>query len=428
MTKVNIITLGCSKNTVDSENVAGHLLKKGLEITFDKNVRADVVVVNTCGFIGDAKEESVRVILEQAGIKKRRRKPMKLFVCGCLVERYREELKSEIPEIDGFYGVHQWEEMIDDIAALKVQQFEEERFISTPKHYAYLKIAEGCNRRCSYCAIPFIRGKYVSRPMESLIDEAKQLVENGVKELIIIAQDTTYYGVDLYGRQCLAELLEKLALHSGAKWIRLHYTFPTNFPLDVLDVMKRYDNICKYLDIPLQHIDTKILSSMNRGIDEQGTLQLLDTIREKVPEMYIRTSLIVGYPGETEEKFQKLVDFVKSQRFERLGVFTYSSEEGTASAQLPDDIPQEEKERRLEEIMTVQEGIVEQQNEKLMETEIEVLIDRREGEYWVGRTQYDSPEVDTEVTVNSHFRLKKGEFYKVYLNGFFDYDLEGDAI
>ena len=326
MTKVNIITLGCSKNTVDSENVAGHLRKKGLEVTFDKNIRADVVIVNTCGFIGDAKEESVNVILEQAEIKKHRRKPMKLFVCGCLVERYRDELKAEIPEIDGFYGVHQRDEMISDIAVLKIQQFEDERFVSTPRHYAYIKIAEGCNRRCSYCAIPFIRGRYVSRPMESILDEAKRLVADGVKELIIIAQDTTYYGVDLYGRQRLAELLEQLALQSGATWIRLHYAYPANFPMDVLDVMAKYDNICKYLDIPLQHIDTKILKSMHRGIDERGTVKLLDTIRKRVPGIRLRTSLMVGYPGETLEQYQKLYDFVKTQRFDRLGVFQYSAE------------------------------------------------------------------------------------------------------
>ncbi|MBR5028975.1 MAG: 30S ribosomal protein S12 methylthiotransferase RimO [Bacteroidales bacterium] len=427
MTKVNIITLGCSKNTVDSENVAGHLRKKGLEVTFDKNIRADVVIVNTCGFIGDAKEESVNVILEQAEIKKHRRKPMKLFVCGCLVERYRDELKAEIPEIDGFYGVHQWDEMISDIAALKIQQFEDERFVSTPRHYAYIKIAEGCNRRCSYCAIPFIRGRYVSRPMESILDEAKRLVAGGVKELIIIAQDTTYYGVDLYGRQRLAELLEQLALQSGATWIRLHYAYPANFPMDVLDVMAKYPNICKYLDIPLQHVDTELLASMSRGIDEAGTLQLLDTIREKVPGIYIRTSLIVGYPGETEAKYQKLVDFVKTQRFQRLGVFTYSAEEGTASAQLPDDIPQEEKDRRCGEIMDLQERIAEKENEKLLDTEMEVLIDRREGDFWVGRTQYDSPEVDQEVLVSSVSRLKIGEMYKVSINDVMDFDLVGEV-
>jgi len=427
MTKVNIITLGCSKNTVDSENVAGHLRKKGLEVTFDKNIRADVVIVNTCGFIGDAKEESVNVILEQAEIKKHRRKPMKLFVCGCLVERYRDELKAEIPEIDAIYGVHEWDKMISDITAAAAAVFEEERAVSTPKHYAFLKIAEGCDRHCSYCAIPLIRGKFVSRPIAALLAEAQQLVRDGAKELIIIAQDTTYYGIDLYGRQALADLLEQLALHSGATWIRLHYAYPTTFPLDVLDVMAKYDNICKYLDIPLQHIDTKILKSMHRGIDERGTLKLLDTIRKRVPGICLRTSLMVGYPGETQEQYQKLYDFVKTQRFDRLGVFQYSAEEGTASASLPDDVPAEEKERRQSEIMLLQEGIAQEKNEEFIGTEIPVLIDRREGDFWVGRTQYDSPEVDQEVLVSSACRLKIGEMYKVRINDVMDFDLVGEV-
>ncbi len=428
MTKVNIITLGCSKNTVDSENVAGHLRKQGLEVVFDKNERADVVIVNTCGFIGDAKEESVNEILNQAGRKRRAHKPMKLFVCGCLAQRYRNELKSEIPEIDAIYGVHEWDKMIADIAAMRIQNFENERLISTPQHYAYLKIAEGCNRRCSYCAIPLIRGKFVSRPIEDLLAEAQQLVHDGVKELIVIAQDTTYYGMDLYGRQRLADLLEQLALHSGATWIRLHYAYPTTFPLDVLDVMAKYRNICKYLDIPLQHIDTTILESMHRGIDEQGTLQLLDTIRAKVPGIHLRTSLMVGYPGETEQQFQRLYDFVAEQRFDRLGVFTYSAEEGTASALLPDDVPQEEKERRREAIMLLQEKIMQEKNDELLDCELPVLIDRREGGFWVGRTEFDSPEVDDEVTVDSHFPLKKGKFYTVVVRDAFEYDLEADAV
>lgn len=428
MTKVNIITLGCSKNTVDSENVAGHLRKHGLEVVFDKNERADVVIVNTCGFIGDAKEESVNEILNQAGRKKRARKPMKLIVCGCLAQRYRDELKVEVPEIDAIYGVHEWDKMISYVADMRMQSFEEERFTSTPKHYAFLKIAEGCNRRCSYCAIPLIRGKFVSRPIEALLAEAQQLVRDGAKELIVIAQDTTYYGVDLYGRQRLADLLEQLALHSGATWIRLHYAYPTTFPLDVLDVMAKYDNICKYLDIPLQHIDTEMLNSMRRGIDEHDTLKLLETIRKRVPGIRLRTSLMVGYPGETQERYQKLYDFVKTQRFDRLGVFKYSAEEGTASASLPDDVPDEEKERRQEEIMLLQEGIAQEKNDELIDVEMPVLIDRREGEFWVGRTEYDSPEVDNEVLVTSHFPLKKGRFYSTLICSAFDYDLEGEAV
>ena len=428
MTKVNIITLGCSKNTVDSENVAGHLKKCGLEVVFDKNTRADVVIVNTCGFIGDAKEESVNEILTQARRKRHARKPMKLVVCGCLAQRYRDELRAEIPEIDAIYGVHEWDKMISDITAAATSVFEEERAVSTPKHYAFLKIAEGCDRRCSYCAIPLIRGKFVSRPIEALLAEAQQLGRDGAKELIVIAQDTTYYGIDLYGRQALAQLLEQLALHSGATWIRLHYAYPTTFPLDVLDVMAKYDNICKYLDIPLQHIDTKILKSMHRGIDERGTLKLLDTIRKRVPGIRLRTSLMVGYPGETLEQYQKLYNFVKTQRFDRLGVFQYSAEEGTASAELPDDVPAEEKERRQAEIMLLQEGIAQEKNDELIDTEIPVLIDRREGEFWVGRTEFDSPEVDNEVLVTSHFPLKKGCFYSTLICDAFDYDLEGEAV
>ena len=427
MTKVNIITLGCSKNTVDSENVAGHLKKCGLEVFFDKNTRADVVIVNTCGFIGDAKEESVNEILNQARRKRHARKPMKLVVCGCLAQRYRDELKAEIPEIDAIYGVHEWDKMISDITAAATSVFEEERAISTPKHYAFLKIAEGCDRRCSYCAIPLIRGKFVSRPIEALLAEAQQLVRDGVKELIVIAQDTTYYGMDLYGRQALSQLLEQLALNSGATWIRLHYAYPTTFPLDVLDVMAKYDNICKYLDIPLQHIDTEILKSMHRGIDERGTLKLLDTIRKRVPGIRLRTSLMVGYPGETVEQYQKLYDFVKTQRFDRLGVFQYSAEEGTASAALPDDVPAEEKERRQAEIMLLQEGIAQEKNEELIGAEMPVFIDRREGEFWVGRTMYDSPDVDQEVLVNSLYHLKIGELCKVRINDVLDFDLVGDV-
>ena len=303
MKKINIVTLGCSKNTVDSENVAGHLKEAGFTIRFDDDKNdADIVIINTCGFIGDAKEESIAAILEYAELKRRKKNPKKIVVCGCLSQRYADELRAEIPEVDAFYGVNDWNKLLGDIMdEYSEKDFTAQRVVSTPKHYAYLKIAEGCNRSCSYCAIPLIRGKFVSRPIDDLVGEAKQLVAQGVKELLVIAQDTTYYGMDIYGKRALAELLERLAVESGAKWIRLHYTFPSSFPDDVIEVMKKYKCICNYIDIPLQHISTDVLASMKRGIDKEGTLQLMQMFRNKLPDVAIRTALIVGYPNETEE-------------------------------------------------------------------------------------------------------------------------------
>lgn len=424
---INIVTLGCSKNTVDSENIAGHLQKAGFVVKFD-DVRntADVVIINTCGFIGDAKEESISVILEYAELKKIKKNPKKIVVCGCLSQRYAEELSAEIPEVDAFYGVNDWDKLIKDILEQKTfdGSFTDQRMLSTPQHYVFLKIAEGCNRSCSYCAIPLIRGKFISRPIDELVDEAKTLVEQGAKELLIIAQDTTYYGMDLYGKRRLGELLERLATESGAKWIRLHYTFPSSFPDDVVEVMKKYDCICNYIDIPLQHISTDILHSMQRGIDRQGTMDLMAKFRAQLPDVAIRTTLIVGYPGETDEDFNQLKDFVRDMRFERLGVFQYSAEEGTPSYALGDTVDDEEKQRRMDEIMALQDAISMEINSQKVGKEYTVLIDRKEGDFWIGRTEYDSPEIDNEVLISTKEKLKVGNFYKVKIIQAMEHDLE----
>lgn len=426
MKKVNIVTLGCSKNTVDSENIAGHLTKNGFDVVFDKTDRADIVIINTCGFIGDAKEESIDTILEQLERKRRARKPVKVVVCGCLSERYRKELLEEFPEIDALYGVHEWNRLIDDITSAKSPKFESERVASTPKHYAYLKISEGCDRSCSYCAIPMIRGRHVSRPMDELVEEAKILVSQGVKELILIAQDTTFYGVDLYGKQCLGELMSRLAEESGAEWIRLHYTFPTSFPQDVIGAMKKYDNICNYIDIPLQHVSTPILKSMKRGIDEAGTVSLIEKFRREIPDVSIRTTLIVGYPGETEDDFERLMRFVDAQRFERMGAFVYSPEEGTAAYGLPETLSEEEKQDRLDRLMALQERISYERNCEKVGKTMKVLIDRKEGDFYIGRTQYDSPEVDNEVLVKASKKLVTGDFCDVKITNATEFDLEGE--
>ena len=425
MKKINIVTLGCSKNTVDSENVAGHLKDAGFTVRFDddKNT-ADIVIINTCGFIGDAKEESISAILEYAELKRRKKNPKKIIVCGCLSQRYADDLRAEIPEVDAFYGVNDWSNLLSDIIEeYSETEFTSRRLVSTPKHYAYLKIGEGCNRSCSYCAIPLIRGRFVSRPIDDLVQEAKRLVAGGVKELLVIAQDTTYYGMDIYGKRALSELLERLALESGAKWIRLHYTFPSSFPDDVIEVMKKYDCICNYIDIPLQHISADVLASMNRGIDKQGTLALMQMFREKLPDVAIRTALIVGYPNETEDDFEQLKEFVRDMRFDRLGVFCYSAEEGTPSFPLGDTVSDEEKQRRMEEIMRLQETISIEKNSEKVGKEYMVLIDRLEGDFWVGRTEYDSPEIDNEVLISTEEDLKVGQFYKVKITEAMEYDL-----
>ena len=455
--KINIITLGCSKNIVDSEHIAGHLRKAGFELFFNGQpshsvtqplshsaTHFDVVIVNTCGFIGDAKEESINVLLEQIALKKRSRKHCRLIAVGCLIQRYEKELREELPEIDAFYGVHQWGELVKELIELSpftshLSPFTfQERLPSTPKHYAYLKISEGCNRTCSYCAIPLIRGKHISRPIEDLLDEAKRMVADGVKEIIVIAQDTTYYGLDLYGKRMLGTLLDRLATESGAPWIRLHYTYPSSFPLDAIDVIRRHPNICNYIDIPLQHVNTRILNSMQRGIDHEGTLKLLEHFRRELPDVAIRTTLIVGYPGETREEFEELKEFVRTARFDRMGCFAYSPEEGTAAYDLPDDVPQEEKERRVAELMDLQEQISLEKNLARVGQTYTVLIDRQEGDFLVGRTQYDSPEVDDEVLIpfensacasnNSQFSILNSQFTKVRITSAEPHDLYGEIV
>lgn len=438
--KVNIITLGCSKNTVDSENIGGHLNSAGHQVTYDSDQNdSDLVIVNTCGFIGDAKEESVNTLLEQIEKKtnfdrrhKRDGRRRQLVAVGCLVERYREELRPEMPEVDGWYGVHEWDEIVqaflDEGKASDKVDFTGKREVSTPHHYAFLKIAEGCNRACSYCAIPLIRGKHISRSIEGLVAEAKSLVAQGAKEIIVIAQDTTYYGLDLYGRRCLAELLERLASESGAEWIRLHYTYPTSFPLDAIDVIRRYDNICNYIDIPLQHINTKILNSMQRGIDREGTLKLLEMFREKLPQVSIRTTLIVGYPGESEQDFEELKQFVLEARFDRMGCFAYSPEEGTPAEKLGDPISEDEKQRRVGELMAIQEQISLEKNQSRVGKEYKVLVDRCEGDYYVARTEYDSPDVDDEVLIEADCPLCIGEFYQVRITQAMENDLYAELV
>lgn len=424
--KLNIITLGCSKNTVDSENLAGALSAGGAEVFFDRRRNdCDVVIINTCGFIGDAKEESVNTILQQVGVKQRGRKKRILVAVGCLVERYKAELRKELPDVDAWFGVHEWKEIAEFVGGQASAVVQASRIQSTPNHYAYLKISEGCNRSCSYCAIPLIRGRHISRPMDDIVAEAKRLVQSGAKELLVIAQDTTFYGLDLYGERRLAQLLERLATESGADWIRLHYTYPASFPVDVLDVMARHDNICKYLDIPLQHINSSILASMQRNIDREATLRLLETIRQRMPDITLRTTLIVGYPGETEEMFQELKRFVAEARFDRLGAFCYSQEEGTPAQKLGDPLADEEKQRRLAEIMEVQDAISYEKNQALVGRTAKVLVDRLEGEYYIGRTQADSPEVDDEVIISAGKKKtpRTGEFCKVRITQAFEHDV-----
>ena len=431
--KVNIITLGCSKNTVDSENLAGRLTSNGHAVYFNRQQNdCDTIIINTCGFIGDAKEESINTILNQIAIKTRGRKARRIIACGCLVERYKEELQAEMPEVDAWYGVHEWQQIADDLKEPKDRKDPSStlsRQLSTPKHYAYLKIAEGCNRSCSYCAIPLIRGAHQSRPIEELVAEAKQLVANGVKEIIVISQDTTYYGLDIYKRRALGELLERLANESGAEWIRLHYTYPTSFPEDAIDTIRRHKNICNYIDIPLQHINSRLLKSMQRGINREQTLSLLHTFREKLPDVAIRTTLIVGYPGESDADFEELKEFVRQARFDRMGCFAYSPEEGTPAYNLGDPIPDEVKQQRVSELMAIQEEISLEKNRERIGKTYRCLIDRAEGDYLIGRTEYDSPEVDDEVLILSRGkqRPKTGEFVDVKITGAMENDRIGEA-
>lgn len=425
--KVNIITLGCSKNLVDSEVLMGQLRAGNIDVVHESSDPSEVVVVNTCGFINDAKEESIETILRFAGAKKKGLVD-KVFVMGCLSQRYRKELEAELLEVDGFYGVHDLPRILSDLGVDYKKELIGERLLTTPSHFAYLKISEGCNKKCSFCAIPLIRGKHVSKPMDEIIHEASSLVANGVKEIILIAQDLTYYGFDLYRERKLGELLENLAAIKGLEWIRLHYAYPADFPIEILDIMRKYPNICNYLDIPLQHISDILLRSMNRGLTKEKTLRLLDTIRERVPGISLRTTLIVGYPYETEEHFAELKNFVREQRFDRLGVFTYSPEEKTQAFYLHDTVPNEIKQSRLEEIMQIQQEISLEKNQERTGQIFKVLIDRREGDYYIGRSEYDSPEVDNEILVNSDSALEIGSFYQVRIERADYFDLFGSVV
>lgn len=425
---INIVTLGCSKNTVDSEFLAGHLRDKGHNVDFEANkIRHDVVIINTCGFIHDAKEESIETILQYCAYKKIGRIE-KLIVCGCLSQRYKEDLAKEIKEVDKFYGVFEWEEILEYLHSKPQGKYYRNRNISTPKHYAYLKISEGCDRNCSYCSIPLIRGKNISREIEDLVQEAKLLVESGVKELIIIGQDTTYYGLDNYKKRRLYDLLVELVKIEGLKWIRLQYAYPHQFPMEVIELMAKEEKICKYIDLPLQHISTSILSSMNRNIDKEGTIKLVNDIRAIIPEIAFRTTFIVGYPNEGEEEFEELKEFVTNSRFDRMGAFTYSEEEGTPAYELEDIIPQETKIERLDEILYIQQNISLEINQEKIGKTYEVVIDRRDQDFWVGRTQYDSPEVDNEVLIPDTYKLEIGKFYNIRIVDAVEFDLIGEII
>ncbi|PSG88621.1 30S ribosomal protein S12 methylthiotransferase RimO [Aurantibacter aestuarii] len=423
--KINVITLGCSKNVYDSEVLMGQLKANGKEVVHEEE--GNVVVINTCGFINNAKEESVNTILEYMQ-KKEDGEVDKVFVTGCLSERYKPDLQKEIPNVDQYFGTTELPGLLKALGADYKHELIGERLTTTPKNYAYLKIAEGCDRPCSFCAIPLMRGKHKSTPIEHLVTEAEKLAANGVKELILIAQDLTYYGLDLYKKRNLAELLENLVKVEGIEWIRLHYAFPTGFPMDVLDVMKREPKVCNYLDIPLQHISDNILKSMRRGTTQEKTTKLLKEFRKAVPEMTIRTTLIVGYPGETEEDFQTLKQWVKDMRFERLGCFTYSHEENTHAYNLEDDVPQDVKQQRANEIMEIQSQISWELNQEKIGKEFKVVIDRKEGNYFVGRTEFDSPDVDNEVLIDAkETYLKTGDYYTVKVTEAEDFDLYAEV-
>ena len=402
MKKINVITLGCSKNTVDSEHLAAQLADAGYEIVFDSDrTRSDVVVINTCGFIGDAKKESIDTILAAAAAKQQGLVG-ELFVIGCLSERYADELRAELPEVDDFFGVKNWEQIVERLGARHRRELETRRMLSTPSHYAYLKIAEGCDRMCGYCAIPLIRGRYVSRPIEELVEEATALAESGVRELIVIAQDTTCYGIDLYGRRALAELLERLCRIDKIRRIRLHYAYPTDFTDELIDTMAREKKICRYIDLPFQHISDSQLAAMKRNHTSAEAYALVDRLRERIPGIALRTTLMVGYPGESEADFEELMQFVSRVRFERLGVFAYCEEEGTYSARrLKDDVPEDVKQERLDRIMRLQERISLESNAARIGATMPVMIDSHEGDYYIGRTEFDSPEVDGEVLVQA---------------------------
>ncbi|MBO5895233.1 MAG: 30S ribosomal protein S12 methylthiotransferase RimO [Alistipes sp.] len=425
MKKINIITLGCSKNTVDSEHLAAQLAAMDYKVVFDSDrVDADVVVINTCGFIGDAKQESIDTILRAAQLKSEGAIE-ELFVVGCLSQRYADELRPELPEVDDFFGVNDWAGIVERLGAMYRVENETKRELSTPSHYAYLKISEGCNWMCGYCAIPLIRGRHKSVPMEALVAEAEALVAKGVREIMVIAQDTTYYGVDIYGERKLAELLERLCRIEKLEWIRLHYAYPTDFPDEVIEVMAREKKICKYLDIPFQHISDNQLTAMKRRHTKAEALTLIEKLRKAIPDIALRTTLLVGYPGETDADFEELKEFVKATKFDRLGVFAYSEEEGTYSAtRLKDDVSDEVKQQRVDGIMRLQERVSLENNARRIGQTMRVIVDRKEGEFYIGRSEYDSPEVDQELIIDSRGkRLLRGHFYTVSITDAEDYDL-----
>jgi len=434
---VDIITLGCSKNLVDSERLMALLKPLGFKVTHDSpDPRGEIAVINTCGFIGDAKEESINTILEFCQAKEEGRL-RHVYVMGCLSERYLKELGKEIPQVDRFFGKFDWSQLVDELKSYSQQktvdntcQHDYARVLTTPKHYAYIKISEGCDRKCAYCAIPIITGKHRSRTMESILEEVEALVAQGVKEFQIIAQELTYYGLDLYGERRIAELIDRMAHIKGVKWIRLHYAYPHQFPMELLDVMRRNSNVCKYLDIALQHISTSVLTNMQRHVDSKQTYELIESIRKAVPGIHIRTTLMVGFPGEGEKEFEELKAFVKWARFERMGAFAYSEEEGTVAARhFKDNVPVEVKQKRLDELMALQQRIsAEVQAEKVCKT-FKVVIDRTEGDYYVGRTEFDSPEVDPEVLIPvEEGLLRKGCFYDVRITDSDDFDLYGTRV
>ena len=422
---IDIITLGCSKNLVDSERLMRQLEANGYHVTHDSaSPEGEIAVINTCGFIGDAKEKSINTILEfcqakEEGLLK------KVYVMGCLSERYLKELQEEIPQVDKFYGKFNWNDLLADLGKAYKPECRIQRHLTTPSHYAYLKISEGCDRRCAYCAIPIITGRHISRPMDEILDEVRMLVTQGVKEFQVIAQELTYYGVDLYKKQALPELIERMAEIPGVEWIRLHYAYPTNFPLELLKVMREHKNVCNYLDIALQHVSDNMLQRMHRHVSKQDTYNLISRIREEVPGIHLRTTFMVGFPGETEEDFEELKEFVRWAKFDRMGAFPYSEEEGTYSANhYEDDIPEGTKQRRLDEIMAIQQEVSAELNTKKVGQVLPIIIDREEGDYYVGRTEFDSPEVDLEVLVSKNEGiLETGSFYLVQITDAAEFDL-----
>lgn len=428
--QIDIVTMGCSKNLVDSETLMKLFEDNGYHCVHDpKRPQGEIAVINTCGFIEDAKQESIDTILEFIQAKEEGRL-RKLYVMGCLSQRYQKELEAEMPEVDKFYGKFNYKELLKELGKADVPACSGTRHLTTPHHYAYIKISEGCNRRCAYCAIPIITGKHVSRPMDEILDEVRQLVADGVKEFQIIAQELTYYGVDLDGKHHITDLISRMADIPGVKWIRLHYAYPNQFPLDLLDVMREKPYVCKYLDIALQHISDNMLNRMHRHVSKQETIDLLKTIRERVPGIHIRTTLMVGFPGETQEDFHELLEFVRTQRFERMGAFAYSEEEGTYSANnYEDDVPAEVKQRRLDELMILQQEISAEVEAEKVGKVLKVIIDRKEGDYYIGRTEFCSPEVDPEVLIKAgEKRLRVGCFYNVKITQSEEFDLYGEVV